>query len=299
MEVLDGASVTDVALRNGVVRQTVHEWVRRYANHGLAGLADRSSKPESCPHQMTAVVEARIVELRRAHRAWGQRTILFHLAKEGVDPLPALSSVYRALVRHGLVEPTKRRRRRQDYKRWERSRAMELWQMDVVGRFHLADGTEVSMVSGIDDHSRFCVCARLVARATAGPVCDALSLAMRAHGVPDQILTDNGKVFTARFGLGPGPVLFDRICNENGARHLLTAPYSPTTIGKVERFHRTLRVEFFTPNDYRFATLAEAQAALDAWVVEYNTLRPHQSVGDVPPVERFPLARARQDATDL
>jgi transposase-like protein len=167
MEVLDGASVTDVALRNGVVRQTVHKWVRRYANHGLAGLADRGSKPESCPHQMAAVVEARIVELRRTHPAWGQRTILFHLAKEGVEPLPALSSVYWALVRHGLVEPTKRRRRRQDYKRWERSRAMELWQMDIVGRFHLADGTEVSMVSGVDDHSRFCVCARLVARATA------------------------------------------------------------------------------------------------------------------------------------
>jgi transposase-like protein len=81
MEVLDGASVTDVALRNGVVRQTVHDWVRRYANHGLAGLADRSSKPGSCPHQMPAEVEARIVAMRRAHPAWGQRTILFHLAK--------------------------------------------------------------------------------------------------------------------------------------------------------------------------------------------------------------------------
>jgi hypothetical protein len=117
--------------------------------------------------------------------------------------------------------------------------------------------------------------------------------------VPDQILTDNGKVFTARFGPGPGPVLFDRICNENGVRHLLTAPYSPTTTGKVERFHRTLRAGFFTPNDYTFATIAEAQAALDAWVVDYNTLRPHQSVGDMPPIERFRLARVRHEATDV
>jgi transposase InsO family protein len=84
---------------------------------------------------------------------------------------------------------------------------MELWQMDVVGRFHLADGTELKMVTGIDDHSRFCVCARLVVRATARPVCDALLRAIKAHGVPDQILSDNGKVFTARFGSGPGPVL--------------------------------------------------------------------------------------------
>jgi hypothetical protein len=97
-----------------------------------------------------------------------------------------------ALVRHGLIEPGKRRRRRSDYKRWERGRSMELWQMDVVGSIHLADGTELSAVTGIEDHSRFWVCARLVARATARPVCDALAHSMRSHGVPDQILTDNG-----------------------------------------------------------------------------------------------------------
>ena len=213
-EVLDGATVTDVARCNGVARQTVHDWLRAYANHGLAGLADRSSKPLSCPHQMPPAIEARIVELRRANPGWGPRTILSRLAREGVEPLPGRSSVHRTLVRHGLIEPTKRRRRRGDYRRWERGRSMELWQMDVVGRIHLADGTELSAVTGIDDHSRFCMCARLVARATARPVCDALAHAMRAHGVPDQILTDNGKVFTARFGRGPGPVLFDRICND-------------------------------------------------------------------------------------
>ena len=101
------------------------------------------------------------------------------------------------------------------------------------------------MVTGIDDHSRFVVLARLVARATARPVCEALGEALARHGVPEQILTDNGKVFTARFGPGPGPVLFDRICHENGIRHLLTAPYSPTTTGKVERLHKTMRAEFF------------------------------------------------------
>jgi hypothetical protein len=170
---------------------------------------------------------------------------------------------------------------------------MELWQMDVVVRIHLADGTELSAVTGIDDHSRFCVCARLVARATARPVYDALAFAMRVHGVPDQILTDNGKVFTARFGKGPGPVLFDRICNDNGIRHLLTAPYSPTTTGKVERFHKTMRREWLADNDYRFATLADAQASLDAWVHHYNTERPHQSIGMVAPLERFALANRR------
>lgn len=292
-EVLDGATVVDVARRNGVARQTVHGWLRAYANHGMAGLADRSCRPQSCPHQMAPEVEARILELRRAHPAWGPRRIRHTLTLEGVEPLPGRSSVYRALVRHGLVDPKKRKRRRSDYKRWERSRSMQLWQMDVVGRIHLADGTELQAVTGIDDHSRFCVCARLVARATARPVCDALAGAMRTHGVPDEILTDNGKVFTARFGKGPGPVLFDRICADNGISHLLTSPHSPTTTGKVERFHKTLRAEWLRDHDYQFATLAEAQASLDAWVDHYNTERPHQSLGMVAPVERFCLAASR------
>jgi transposase-like protein len=85
-EVLDdGVTVTDVARRYGVARQTVHEWLRRYARSGLAGLIDQSSRPGSCPHQMPAVVEARIVELRRAHPGWGPRTIGHRLAKEGVS----------------------------------------------------------------------------------------------------------------------------------------------------------------------------------------------------------------------
>ena len=64
LEVLEeGASVTEVARRYGVARQTVHTWLRRYAEDGLGGLADRSPRPASCPHQMPAPVEARIVAM--------------------------------------------------------------------------------------------------------------------------------------------------------------------------------------------------------------------------------------------
>ena len=292
----DGATVTDVARRHGVARQTVHEWLGRYAAEGLRGLADRSSRPGSCPHQMDPVVEAAIVELRRTHPGWGPRTILFWLERDGVAPLPGRTSVERCLVRHGLVTPQARRRKRSDYKRWERSRAMELWQMDIVGGVRVADGSEAKIVSGIDDHSRFIVSAYVVARATARPVYDALALAMCRHGVPDQVLTDNGKVFTARFGPGPGPVLFDRICTENGITHLLTAPRSPTTTGKVERWHKTLRTEFL--NGKVFESIEHAQGELDAWVAHYNCERPHQSIGGVPPVERFRLAAPRPGPTD-
>jgi transposase InsO family protein len=289
-EVLDtGAAITDVATRYGVNRRTLHRWLLRYAAGGLGELADHSSKPDRCPHQIDPAIEARIVELRRGHPGWGPRTILNRLRRELETP-PSRSAIYRALVRHGLIEPKARRRRREDYRRWERSRAMELWQMDVMGEVFLTDGTKLSVITGIDDHSRFCVCATLVTRATAKPVCDALLEALRRHGIPDQILTDNGKVFTGLRGPKPAQVLFDRICHDNGIRHLLTAPYSPTTTGKIERLHKTMRKEFFA--DAVLVGLADAQAALDAWVADYNTTREHQAIGDVAPIRRFELARS-------
>jgi len=288
LEVMGGLAVTEVALRYGVTRQTVHRWLRWYASGGIGALADSSCRPASCPHQLAPEVEARIIELRTEHPVWGPRTLGHYLAREGIATLPSRSSIYRCLVRHRLIEPQKRRRKREDYRRWERLRAMELWQMDVMGGVRLADGRELKIVTGIDDHSRFCVCAVLTPRATARPVCEAFLAAMRRHGVPEQVLTDNGKVFTARFGRGSGLVLFDRLCRENGVRHLLTAPRSPTTTGKVERFHKTVRSEFLEGRV--FATLEEAQAELDAWVAHYNSERPHQGIGMVAPARRFELA---------
>jgi transposase InsO family protein len=289
LEVLEGGlSIVEVARRSGVARQTVHDWLRRYGGSGIMGLADRSSKPATCPHQMAAAVEVRVLELRRDHPGWGPRTIQYQLAAEGVDPVPGRSSIYRALVRHGLVDPQRRRRRRSDYRRWERARPMELWQMDITGGVRLIDG-KASVVTGIDDNSRFCVVARVVRRATAKPVCEALAGGMRRHGVPEEVLTDNGKVFTGRYGPGTGEVLFDRICRENGIAHRLTAPRSPTTTGKVERFHKTLKAECLAGRV--FASVEGAQAAIDTWVEHYNTGRPHQGIGGVPPMERFRLAQ--------
>lgn len=292
-EVLDGARVTDVATRYGIDRRTVHRWLVRYANEGLGALADRSCRPDRCPHQIAPEVEARIIGLRRAHPGWGPRTILSKLRRELEQP-PSRSSIYRCLVRQHLIDHKPRRRRPQDYKRWERSRPMELWQMDVMGGAMLEEGTECKVITGIDDHSRFCVIAKLVARATARPVCDALLEALSRHGVPEQILTDNGKVFTGRLARKPATVAFDRICLHNGIRHLLTAPYSPTTTGKIERLHKTMRKELL--DGRRFASIAQAQDELNHWVTHYNLEREHQAIGDVPPIRRFELVERASPA---
>ena len=94
LEVLnDGATVVEVARRYGVARQTLHAWLRRYAAAGLGGLADRSSRPATCPHQIAPQVEARIVALRRAHPGWGPRSILTQLDCEQVVPQPGRARV--------------------------------------------------------------------------------------------------------------------------------------------------------------------------------------------------------------
>jgi transposase InsO family protein len=281
--IADGETVTDVAARFGVSRKTVHVWLARYEAGGLDGLGDRSHRPRSCPHQMPAVVEVALTELRLAHPSWGPRRLSFELTRRGW--LVSESAAYRALARLNLVDPAARRPRARKWKRWERGEPMELWQMDVVGGFALADGTRAKALTGVDDHSRFCVSARLMSRESSRGVCDAVAAALRAYGVPEAILTDNGKVFTGRFNTPPVEVLFERICRENGIRHLRTQPRSPTTTGKIERFHRAIRTEFRT--DRVFPSLAAAQAELDEWVSDYNTKRPHQALDMATPAQRF------------
>jgi transposase InsO family protein len=291
----DGVPVVVVASRFGVSRQAVHRWLRRYEDQGLTGLVDRSHRPPRCSHQMTPQVEVWVAETRRRNPDWGPRRLAHEAAKAGVDPVPSRSSIYRALKRAGLIDPEARRRRDRRFRRWERGGAMEPWQMDVVGGVLLADGTAAKILTGIDDHSRFVVCAGVMIRATSRAVCGHFATAMARHGVPQEILTDNGKVFTGRFASRETEVLFDRICRENGIDHLLTAPRSPTTTGKIERFHRTLRSEFLTGRI--FADLRAAQTELDAWVDSYNTERPHQGIAMATPASRFTPVTGREPDT--
>jgi transposase len=202
---VDGLTVTEVAQKWGVSRQTVHTWLRRYEEAGVEGLAERSHRPATCPHQMPAVLEARVCELRRHHPLWGPVRLRYQLARDGVAELPSTMGIWRALVRHGLIEPGARRRRLPTYRRWERGRPMELWQLDVVGGVLLADGAEAKVLTGLDDHSRFCVAAGLMAKAVARAVCGHFAVALSTHGVPEEVLTDNGKVFTGRFSTRPAP----------------------------------------------------------------------------------------------
>ena len=314
--VLAGASASDVAAGVGVSRQSVHAWVGRYLSEGVAGLADRSSRPVSCPHRAPEVVERAVIELRREHPRWGARRIRLELLRAGpawhaseapaVARVPSTSTINRILRRQGLVRARPRKRPRESYVRFERPGPMQLWGIDVVGGVRLVDRVtgvvrEAKVVTGVDDHSRFCVMAAVVERATARAVCLAFAQALAAHGVPEEVITDNGKQFTDRFSrYGParGEVLFDKICRKNGITHRLTSPASPNQNGKVERFHGTLRPELEEAGP--FESVEAAQAWLDGWVAGYNDQRPHQGLdGDRPVVPAARFAPAAAGALEL
>jgi transposase len=190
LEVAAGVPVTEVAERYGVSRQSVHAWVRRYEAGGLAGLADRSRRPKSSPAQVSAQMEAVVCEMRREHPRWGPIRMVHELKRAGASPVPSRMSIYRVLVRHGLIEPGPRKRPKDSYVRWERDEPMALWQLDIVGGAFLADGTEAKIVTGVDDHSRYCVIAAVVARATGRAVCLAFAAALQRFGVPGKVLSD-------------------------------------------------------------------------------------------------------------
>ena len=104
----EGMRVSEVAEKFGVHRDTVHAWSARYETEGLDALRDRSHRPNASPLQMPAVIEARVLELRRNRPHWCPMSLRHQLAREGVAPLPSVSGIYRALRRHGLIDPSSR-----------------------------------------------------------------------------------------------------------------------------------------------------------------------------------------------
>jgi transposase len=126
----DGMSVTEVAEKFGVHRDTVYAWMARYEAEGLEGLSDRSHRPHRSPLQMAAPVEARVLELRRLHPHWGPVSIRYRLGREGLTPVPSVSGIYRALRRAGLIDAHAYRKQLPTYRR------------GAAGRWHRMQGVD-------------------------------------------------------------------------------------------------------------------------------------------------------------
>jgi transposase InsO family protein len=295
----EGWPQAHIAKAMGISRQCVRKWIQRHEVEGEAGLADRSSRPHSCPNRTSVEVEARIVELRRRERRgpdWlaaelgvPARTVSRVLARHRVPRLCALDPITGELIRSSKLTAV----------RYERDRPGQLGHMDVkkIGRIpdgggwraHGRDNVTRDRVNGpgfdyvhslVDDHSRLAYSEILPDEK--GATCAAfLQRAIgyfASHGIAriEQLMTDNAWAY--RYSLR-------ELCAVHGIEQIFIRPHCPWQNGKVERLNRTLQTEWayrqvFTSNQQRADALAP-------WLEHYNNQRRHSALGGLPPISRL------------
>jgi transposase InsO family protein len=278
-------SVTRAAAEYRLSRRHLHRLLARYRDGGLEALEPRSRRPRSNPAATSDRVCARVVELRGELVGDGSDagpvTIAWHLEQEGLKA-PAPSTISRILLRAGLVEAQPRKRPRSSYTRFEAAQPNETWQSDVT-HWRLADGIDVEILNWLDDHSRYLLSATAHRPAGGDDVVATFLATVDQHGVPASTLTDNGRVYTARFGGGRNA--FEYLLALLGTRQKNGSPGHPQTQGKIERFHQTLKRWLAARPPAR--TLPELQDQLDAFREHYNEQRPHRALARITPGQAY------------
>ncbi len=277
-----GDSVAEVCRRRGISRTAYYRYRRRYLELGREGLEPRSRRPLSSPAQIPAGLEEELCRLRSGHPRWGARRLRAELARAGLEP-PAVSTIHQALRRNGLVAPRPPRRANAT-KRFERAAPNDLWQIDAT-QVDLASGDEGWVVDVLDDHARFLLFALGCPSPTSEAVWRCFSQAAADYGLPRQLLSDNHASFTGRL-LG-FEAAFERKLAEVGVELINARPAHPQTLGKLERFHRTLKE--WLAEQGPAEDLEGLQLLLERFRTHYNEERPHQGIGDLTPVERYRL----------
>lgn len=284
-----GETIAEVCRRYGISRQTYYRYRRRLIEDGLDGLEDRSRKPWRSPKQIEPELELEICRMRKDHYRWGARRIRAELERRGISA-PAISTIHQTLVRNHLValHPPRRSKAK---KRFEREVANDLWQMDATA-VYLANRSRGWILDCLDDHSRYLLAAIACPAATTDAAWDCFELAASRYGLPRQIITDNGLCFTGKHH--GNEVAFEINVKELGVDLIHASPYHPETMGKIERFHRTLK-EWLGENGPAFS-VDHLQEILDGFRFHYNNQRPHQGAGDAPPSERFTVSKTVNDS---
>lgn len=285
-----GETVTEVCRRHGISRQTYYRYRRRYLDEGLDGLEDLSREPLRQPARIDADLEIEICRMRKDHPGWGARRIAGELRRRGVDP-PAVSTIHRALARNHLI-PIGPPRRVKALKRFERALTNDLWQIDAT-QVRLAGARKAWVLDMIDDHSRYLLAAIAATGPTTEAAWDCFELAAARYGLPRQVLSDNGLCFTGR--LHGVEVEFERGLADLGVELINAGPYHPQTLGKLERFHKTLKA--FLASEGPADDLVHLQELLDGFRHHYNRERPHQGIGNLTPAERFAPPAVMTEAT--
>ncbi|MGV9825110.1 MULTISPECIES: IS481 family transposase [unclassified Gordonia (in: high G+C Gram-positive bacteria)] len=300
LEVVSGRlTVTEAARTYQISRQHIYRLLARYREDGLEAVDPRSRRPLSNPRGTPAEVIDAIVTLRmqltRDGLDAGPLTLQWHLRNQHL-PVPSTSTIRRILHAHTLVTPQPRKRPKSSYRRFEASQPNECWQSDMT-HWRLDAGADVEILSWLDDHSRYLLGCSAHRRVSGPDVVSGFLSTAEHHGFPSSTLTDNGSIYTSRFTKGHND--FERllaslcIIQKNGH------PGHPQSQGKIERFHRTLKLWLHTQP--AAPTITDLQTQLDSFATIFNTRRPHRALRHVttPTIAYHALPKAHPAADHL
>lgn len=276
----DDSNVSLLCERFGISRKTGYKWMAVYRSQGRSGLADRSRRPHHSPRRVAVEIEQAILQHAERYPAWGARKLQRLLARDRPE-VPSVSTVQAVLKRHGRV-CTASTEKNVGLSRFEHPQPNDLWQMDfkcsIACRPHKAHALTV-----VDDHSRFNICLRACADQQTETVQRALTDSFRTYGMPYRMTMDNGSPW-GDSSTGNHTRLTIWLM-KLGIRVSHSRPYHPQTQGKDERFHRTLNVEVLQHR--HFDSIPHMQRVFDHWRPIYNTVRPHEGIGLLTPIDRY------------
>jgi|SRR5271156_1622988 len=283
LALVEGANRRELCRRFGASATLGYRLLGRYLAEGEAGLEERSRRPLVSPRRTCAEIEAAVLAVRAEHPVWGGRKIAAVLKRQGLAA-PSPSTVTDILRRCGVALGAFGGGE-QAFTRFEHPAPNDLWQMDFKGHVALRAG-RLHPLTVLDDHSRFAVVLAACADQKTETVKAWLIKAFERYGLPWRMMTDNG----SPWGNGPRdpytPLSVWLIERDIRIGH--SRPYHPQTLGKDERFHRTLKAEVLSGPP--FETLDQAARALERWREVYNAQRPHEALRLATPLDRYSLS---------
>jgi transposase InsO family protein len=261
----------------GVSGETIGRWVRAYRREGEAGLATRyRGKGRSLP----GPVKEKIIELKKAEPLFGIKRIS-QVLRRAFFLSASPETVRKTLHDSSLIKspPRKRQRNITRPRFFERSVPNQLWQTDIF-TFRLG-GHYAYLIGYIDDYSRYITGLELFRSQTGQNVIEVYRRAASEYNPPKEMLTDNGRQYTSWHGKSR----FEGELKKDKIHHIKSRPHHPMTLGKIERFWKTIYLEFLSRA--QFASFEDAAERIRQWVKYYNHKRPHQGIGGLCPADRY------------
>jgi putative transposase len=278
-----GMTVMEAAEAHGVERSCAYKWVARYREQGVAGLQERSRAPEYSPNRTPQALVDELLELKRRHPDFGPAKLVPMLEKRHGEHVMAVSTAGDLLSRHGLVSKRRPRRRSPgpiEHGPFVVAGAGDSMTTDYKGQFRLNNGALCYPLTIADPFSRYVFAIDALASTNTAAAKAGFERVFREHGIPRQMISDNGTPFCSTRSLG-GLTQLSRWWIELGILPIRIEPGHPQQNGIHERMHRTLK-DWIRRN--RQSSLRSQQRSFDSFRQEFNHVRPHQSLGQNPPV---------------